>query len=64
MIFNASEAGLSLTVYCDVLKIMCKNGNFMMNQIHRLTAVEKHSSSGELLKGLKGKLCNDVFSSR
>ena len=42
MIFNTSQAELSLTGLYDVLKIMCKNRNLIWKQIHPLEAVEKH----------------------
>ena len=32
MIFNTSQAGLSLTALCDMLKIMCWNWNFILKK--------------------------------
>ena len=47
MIFNTSQAGLSLTVLYDVLKIMCNNWNFIVMQIYQVTAVEKQLANSE-----------------
>ena len=35
------------TVLCGVLRIMCKNCNLILKQIHHFTAVEKHIEGGE-----------------
>ena len=40
MIFNTSQAGQSLRVLCDVLKIMLKNWNFIVMQIYRVFQVK------------------------
>ena len=47
MIFNTLHAGFSLTVLCDVLKIMCKKGNLIVMRIKcQMAAVENQRIVG------------------
>ena len=53
--------GLCLTVICGVLKIMWKNWNFIMRQIHHLTAVEKHLEGDEYCFPAQFSMWTELF---
>ena len=53
MIFNTSQAGLSLTVLCDGLKIMCKSWNLLGKPPYyylNVAAIQKFSGVLRILR--------------